>query len=166
MEIINSVVGMVEKILIVVNSTKKVFILCSLLLMTGTSYLGYKLIQSDLIVESLSRSKIERVGGNWCYQRKRSGTESREIGIQFPLSTELQNLHVEQNLSGFVVSKEPTITEFNTLCEKLVQEVLSTERQEFLLKHYPESRQKLIDYFKRLEKLNSGTGTAPIVEPS
>lgn len=153
MEVITTAVNGIDKLLTVVNSTKKLLILTSLLLLSGSTYLGYKLIKTNAIIDSFSSPKIERVGGRWCYQRKRGGaTKAREIGIQFPLSDKLAKLGVEQNMTGLVMSREPTLTEFNTICDQLVQEVLSPERQDFLLRHYPESRQKLLDYYKTLEE--------------
>lgn len=167
MEIITSAVTGIEKLLTVVNSTRKLLILSSLSLLAGSTFLGYKLIQSNAIVESFSSAKIERVGGRWCYQRKRGGvTKAREIGIQFPLSEKLDKMGIEQNMTGFVINREPTLTEFNAICDKLVQEVLSPERQDFLLRHYPESRQKLLDYYKSLEQVIKDTASVKRIENS
>lgn len=167
MEIITSAVNGIDKLLTVVNSTRKLLFLASLLLLTGSSYLGYKLIQSNAIVESFSSSRIERVGGRWCYQRKRGGaTKTREIGIQFPLSEKLAKMGIEQNMTGLVINREPTLAEFNTICDQLVQEVLSPERQDFLLRQYPESRQKLLDYYKSLEQVIKQTASVSRVEQS
>lgn len=152
MEVITTAVNGIERLLTVVNSTRKLLILTCLLLLAGSTYLGYKLIKTNAIVDSFASPKIERVGGRWCYQIKRGGaTKSREIGIQFPLSDKLAKLDIEQNMTALVINREPTLSEFNTLCDLLVQEVLNPERQDFLLRHYPESRQRLLDYYKSLE---------------
>lgn len=167
MEIITSTVNGIDKLLTVVNSTKKLLILGCLVSLTGVSFLGHKLIESNSIVDSFAKSKIERVGGNWCYQRKKGGvTKSREIGIQFPISKELQALGVAQSMTGFVVDKEPTLSEFHEICDLLVQEVMSERRQDYLLKHYPESKQKMIEYFRKLEALDKKTASAKSTEQS
>lgn len=154
MDIVNSIVVSIEKMLTIVNTTKKLLILIALTAILGFSLLGYRLIITNSIVESFSPGRIERVGGRWCYQRKRGGlTTSRVVGIQFPFDQSLGLMGVEESITAFVLTKEPTLAEFNTLCDRLVQEVLSVERQEFLYGSYPESKQKLYEYFQRLEKL-------------
>ena len=164
---INSTVNGIDKLLTVVNSGRKLFFLTCLVSLTGFSYLTYELIKDKAIIDSIVAPKIERVGGRWCYQRKRGGiTQSRVIGIQFPLSKELESLGVEQNMTGFIVTKEPSYAEFNHLCDQLVKEVLSPERQDFLLRQYPESKQKLLDYFRRLETMEKQTATANKIEQS
>lgn len=154
MDFVASVVGNIEKMLSIVNTTKKLLILIALTMILGFSLLGYRLIITNSIVESFSPGRIERVGGRWCYQRKRGGiTSSRIVGIQFPFDKSLGLMGVEESVTAFVLTKEPTLAEFNTLCDRLVLEVLSVERQEFLYGSYPESKQRLYEYFQRLEKL-------------
>lgn len=154
MDFVGSVVANIEKMLVVVNTTKKLLILIALMIICGISLLSYRLIITNSIVESFSPGRIERVGGRWCYQRKRGGiTTSRIVGIQFPFDKTLSQLGVEESVTAFVLTKEPTLGEFNALCDRLVQEVLSVERQEFLYGNYPESKQRLYEYFQRLEKL-------------
>lgn len=149
---ITSAVNGIDKLLTVVNSAKKLLFLTCLMSLTGVSFLSYKLIQNQELLNEVLAPKIERVGGRWCYQQRRGGlSSSRFIGIQFPVSNELARKGVEQDLTGFIVNKKPSLAEFNELCNDLVQEVLSIERQEFLLQHYPESKQKLYDYYKNLQ---------------
>ena len=154
MDLVNSVVVSIEKLLTIVNTTKKLLILIALTMIVGFSLLGYRLIFANSIIETMSPGRIERVGGRWCYQRKRGGlTTSRIVGIQFPFDKSLSQMGVEESLTAFVLGKEPSLAEFNVLCDRLVVEVLSVERQEFLYNSYPESKQKLYEYFQRLEKL-------------
>lgn len=146
--IINSVISAIERLLTVVNSTRKLLLLACLTLLLMLSFLVYQLAKSQELVSELVFPKIERVGG-WCYQQ-RVRRDSRIVAIQFPVPENLLKLGVEQHVSALVVKKNLTSAEFNLLCVGLVEEILDPNVEFNLLQSNPKWKQKLQDFYKNL----------------
>lgn len=170
--------NIIDRLLNIINTPKKLIVFGCLMLISGTASLCFYVLKNPEVIDELTTPKIERVGtamsgAAMCYQQRhkdRSGTKAtRIVGIQFPVSDKLIQMGVEQNLAGFTVTKEPTQAEFYALCEQLVQEISSPERQRYLWNAYPEQRKKLLDFYNKMNteenppvlKLKGKTPTTP-----
>lgn len=156
---IDTAINVIDKLLTIVNTKNKLIVLTVLFGLGGTGWLVSYLVKSPDVMDEFISPKIERVGSAMsgsamCYQQRhkdRSGSKAtRIIGIQFPVSDKLVQKGIEQNLAGFTINKEPSLAEFNEICELLVQEIASPERQRFLWNAYPDQRKKLLEFYQKL----------------
>lgn len=148
--IINSVITAVERLLNVVNSTRRLLFLTCLSLLLVCLFLIYQLSRSQEVISELISPRIERVG-DWCYQQ-RIRLDSRIVAIQFPVPDSLIKLGVEQNVSALLVRKTLNAQEFNTLCRGLVEEILDPGVELRLLQGNPQWKQRLQQFYDNLDK--------------
>lgn len=148
--IINAVITAIEKLLNVVNSTRKLLFLACLSLLLFCGFLGYQLVRSQEVISEIISPRIERVGG-FCYQQ-RVRLDSRIVAIQFPIPDYLIKQGVTQNLSALVIKETPSPEKFNALCKGLVDEILDPGVELNLLQSNPQWRVKLREFYENLDK--------------
>lgn len=146
-------IHLIERLLTVVNSTKKLMILIILALLGAVIFLTYQVIVTQEVINEFSAPRVERIG-SVCYQQ-RVRRLNRIIAIQFPITPKLIELGVEQNLSGFVISKIPTTKVFNEICSALVDIILDPEIETQLLQNNPQWKKRLQEYYQGLDKDHS-----------
>jgi hypothetical protein len=158
-EILNTIVTAIERLLTIVNSTRKLLFLACLIMLLGLMFLTYQLSRSQDVISELISPRIERVGG-WCYQQK-IRLDSRIVAIQFPVPDALVKKGVEQNVSAFLVRKSLSVPEYNELCKNLVEEILDPGVELNLLQSNPKWKQRLQEFYNNL---NSAQPPVPIKE--
>lgn len=144
--LINSIISAIERLLNVVNSTRRLLFLACLSLLLVCLFLVYQLARSQEVISELISPRIERVG-DWCYQQ-RIRLDSRIVAIQFPVPDTLIKLGVEQNVSALVLRKTLNAQEFNSLCKALVDEILDPGVELRLLQSNPQWKQRLQDFYE------------------
>lgn len=157
--ILNTIITAIERLLNVVNSTRKLLLLACLTMLFGLCFLTYQLSRSQEVISELISPRIERVGG-WCYQQ-RIRLDSRIVAIQFPIPDALIKQGVEQNLSALVLRKSITPAEYDKLCNDLVEEILDPGVELSLLQSNPKWKQRLQDFYNGL---NNPVPPPPIKE--
>jgi hypothetical protein len=148
--LIYAIINGIERLLSVVNSTRKLLFLACILLLFFSSFLGYQLVKSQEVLSEIMSPRIERVGG-FCYQQ-RVRLDSRIVGIQFPIPDYLIDQGVSQNLSALVLKRNLTAKEFDKLCKGLIDEILDPGVELRLLQSNPEWKEKLQDFYKNLNR--------------
>jgi len=148
-ELINAIVGGIERLLNTINSKRRVILLSFLVCLVIFFLLAYQLIHSQDVISEFIAPRIERVSG-WCYQQ-RLVRGNRIVAIQFPIPDELIPKGVTQSLAAFVFTKPLTNSEFDRFCEVLVDEILDPETKIRLLRANPEWKERLKDYYKNLD---------------
>lgn len=147
---LHAIVSSIEKLLNIVNSTRRLLFLGCLCLLFFSSFLAYQLVQSQELISEIISPKIERVGG-FCYQQ-RIRLNSRIVAIQFPIPDYLIKQGVTQNLSALLVKDTPSTEEFNRLCKGLVDEILDPGVELNLLQSNPDWKKKLQDFYQNMDK--------------
>lgn len=148
-ELINAIVGGIERLLNTINSKRRVILLSFLVCLVIVFLLAYQLIQSQDVISEFTTPRIERVSG-WCYQQ-RLVRGNRIVAIQFPIPDELIPKGVTQSLAAFVFTKALTNSEFDRFCDALVNEILDPETKVRLLRANPEWKERLKEYYKNLD---------------
>lgn len=146
----NVILQALEKLLTIINSTRRLLFLGILTLLFFTGFLAHQLLQSQELISEIMSPNIERVGG-YCYQQ-RIRLNARIVGIQFPIPEALLREGVTQNLSALLLSDEPDQAKFNRLCKGLIDEILDPGVELDLLKSNPEWQQRLLDFYRGLDK--------------
>lgn len=156
-KIIDSLVAALEKLLNVVNTPQRFVIFAFLVGMISWSYLGYYLMANPSLITQYipppaTGSTIVRVGGKGCYQRLLVRPQNLFfIGIQFPLSEDMERSSVTQNVTGLILEKNIGNAEFLRLCDVLVDDIESSNRQDFILNLSKDGKRKLIEYYRGLD---------------
>jgi len=148
-EIINALVGGVEKLLNVVNSKRRLLFLACLTLLAICTLLAYQLVLSQEVISEFTSPRIERVSG-WCYQQ-RIRRDRRIVAIQFPIPDLLIPKGITQSLVAFVFTKPINQLQFDELCNSLINEVFDPQPKLKLLRSNPEWKVRLQDFYRNLD---------------
>lgn len=148
-EIINTVISGIERLLVVVNSGRRLLFLSCLTLLVICSFLVYQLARSQDVIAEFTAPRIERVSG-WCYQQ-RVRRDRRIAAIQFPIPQYLIEAGVTQNVVAFVFEKQVNQSEFDKLCSGLIDEVFDPQSKIKLLQSNPQWKKKLQDFYINLD---------------
>ncbi len=147
-EIIDAVIGGIERLLNAVNSKRRVLLLTFLMLLAIIFLLAYQLIHSQDVISEFTTPRIERVSG-WCYQQ-RVVRGKRIVAVQFSIPDELISKGVTQSLAAFVFTKPVNELEFDRFCDSLIDEIFDPEPKIKLLRSRPEWKERLKEYYKNL----------------
>lgn len=148
-EVINAVITGIERLLVVINSGRKLLFLCCLTLLIACTFLIYQLARSQDVIAEFTAPKIERVSG-WCYQQ-RVRRDRRIVAMQFPLTDYLIKMGISQNVFAFVLEGKIKLSEFDQICASLIDEVLDPQSKLKLLQSNPQWKKKLQDYYLNLD---------------
>lgn len=150
--LINAIVTAIERLLIAVNTGKKMFTLTLLVLILIASYLAYQLSHSQDIISEFRSPRIERVSG-WCYQQVLPSLrgDRRIVAVQFPVPDYLIKLGVKENITAFVFEDQISQPDFDKLCSGLIDELFDPQAKIKLLRSNPEWKKKLQDFYMNLD---------------
>lgn len=147
MEIFNGIVSILDKLLNIVNSWRRLLILAALMPLTIAALFLYKVVTEGEVAAEVGSPQIERVSG-WCYQQ-RVRSDRRIVAAQFPIPDYLVELGVKQNLAALVIIGKVDQNRFDQLCNGLLAEISQPRIRQF--EHNPGLQKTLQQFYRDLD---------------
>lgn len=148
-QLIDALINAIDRILVIVNSGRRLLFLFCLTLLFMCCFLVYQLARSQDIIAEFTSPRIEKVSG-WCYQQ-RVRRDRRIVAIQFPIPDALVKLGVTQNVVAFVFEKQIEQAQFDQICNGLTDEILNPQSKIKLLQSNPQWKSKIQDFYKNMD---------------
>lgn len=160
--LLNAIVSAVDRLLGIVDSGRKLLFLTCIVSLAVSIYLMWQVANSQELIAQLVSPRIVRARG-WCYEQQ-VRYDRRIVAIQFPVTPELIELGVSQNLAAVVFQRRITDIEFDSLCNGLIGEIYGYPAKLNMLRSNPAIGKQLENYHSTLD--NPIAPPTPFLSPA